>query len=246
MPQATFDPARLLDLFARVARDGSIVINFTDSDSLSFDISIYEFQFFVKDYDQSSIKRIDLSESNGITNTGTSLEIELTEEITTLRDRVYYYELINLTINKTWLCGNFTLHNGKFDGVNSNNSVIIAENGESITIQINEVGEISNSVYQVTTTATLTPNISLYNSFEITAQDGALTIANPTGTIGNFDGFVIRVTDDGTGRAITYGNGYRAFGSALPTTTTAGKTLYLICIYNATDDVYDTASREEV
>jgi len=70
-----------------------------------------------------------------------------------------------------------------------------------------------------------------------------LFIDNPTGAIGNFEGFIIRVT--GTG-ALTYGNKIRAFGAALPTALTSGKTLYFILIYNSTDDVYDTASREEV
>lgn len=101
-------------------------------------------------------------------------------------------------------------------------------------------------IISTASTATLTPNISLYDSFEITAQNGALLIANPTGAISNFEGFVIRVTDNGTSRALSYGNKYRAFGAALPTATTINKTLYLICIYNSTDDLYDVATREEL
>lgn len=101
-------------------------------------------------------------------------------------------------------------------------------------------------VISTASTATLTPDISLYDSFEVTAQAAGITIANPTGSIGNFDGFIIRLTDNGTSRSIGYGAKYRAFGAALPTATTIGKTIYLICIYNSNDDVYDTASREEV
>lgn len=98
-------------------------------------------------------------------------------------------------------------------------------------------------VSSVASTATLTPDLTLYDCSEVTAQNGALLIANPTGSISNFDGHMIRVT--GTG-ALTYGNKIRAFGTALPTALTSGKTLYFILIYNSTDDVYDTASREEV
>lgn len=106
--------------------------------------------------------------------------------------------------------------------------------------------ESDSRVITVASTATLTPNLNLADSFQVTAQASALLIDNPIGSISNFNGFLIRVHDNGAGRALTYGNKYRAFGASLPTTTTSGKTLYLICIYNATDDVYDTASREEV
>ena len=101
-------------------------------------------------------------------------------------------------------------------------------------------------VISTASTATLTPDLALYNSFEVTAQAAGIAVANPTGSIANFEGFIIRITDDGTARAVSYGDKYRAFGTALPTATNIGKTIYLICIYNSTDDVYDTASREEV
>ncbi len=124
-------------------------------------------------------------------------------------------------------------------------TINITETPEEVTITVIEGTDIPR-VFQTASTATLTPNISSYDAFEITAQAAAILIANPTGGIGNFEGFVIRLTDNGTSRAISYGNKYRAFGAALPTATTIGKTVYLICIYNSTDDVYDTASREEV
>jgi hypothetical protein len=110
----------------------------------------------------------------------------------------------------------------------------------------NYVNTVDSRISQTTSTATLTPDLNLFDAFEITAQAAGLLIANPTGTVRNFDGFIIRVTDNGTARALSYGANYRAFGAALPTTTTIGKTIYLICIYNSTDNLYDTASREEV
>jgi hypothetical protein len=106
--------------------------------------------------------------------------------------------------------------------------------------------ESDSRVLSAASTATLTPNIALYDSFELTAQAEALTIANPTGTIANFNGFIIRVTDNGTARALTFDTKYRAFGSALPTTTVINKTLYIVCLYNSTDDKYDTVTREEI
>lgn len=97
-------------------------------------------------------------------------------------------------------------------------------------------------VYSVTSITTLTPDIDTYDLFEITAQAAGITIANPTGTPSNGNGFVIRLTDNGTARAITFGAMYRAFGSALPTTTTINKTMYIPVVYNSTDLKYDVFS----
>ncbi len=142
-----------------------------------------------------------------------------------------------------WTSSNPTLAQGEI-GIELVTNRIKIGNGSTAwnTLKYQSDARVSSTA----STATLTPDLSLYDSFEVTAQAAAILIANPTGSIGNFEGFVIRLTDNGTSRAISYGNKYRAFGSALPTATTIGKTIYLICIYNSTDDVYDTASREEV
>ena len=88
------------------------------------------------------------------------------------------------------------------------------------------------SVQTVVSTATLTPTSS-DDLVEVTAQAEALAIANPTGTYVNGQNFLIRITDDGTIRAITYGDKYIAFGSALPTATVVGKTILIGCTYNS-------------
>ena len=50
---------------------------------------------------------------------------------------------------------------------------------------------------------------------------------------------MIRIKDNGTARALTFGTKYRGIGITLPTTTVASKTMYLGMIYNATDDKWD-------
>ena len=50
---------------------------------------------------------------------------------------------------------------------------------------------------------------------------------------------IIRIKDNGTARALTYGSEYRALGVALPTTTVINKTLYMGLIYNSTDTKWD-------
>lgn len=109
----------------------------------------------------------------------------------------------------------------------------------------NYTGSSSISVTTTSSTTSLTPDLTLYSAFEITAQAASITINNATGA-SNFSIFMIRITDNGTGRLITFGAKYRGFGATLPTTTTANKTMYITCIYNSTDDLFDVTYQEEV
>jgi hypothetical protein len=93
----------------------------------------------------------------------------------------------------------------------------------------------------IASTATATPTFN-DDFVEITAQAAALNFANPTGTAVNMWGIVIRVKDDGTARALTYGTQYRAVGTALPTTTVAGKTTVLGMIFNSALTKWDVVT----
>ena len=57
-------------------------------------------------------------------------------------------------------------------------------------------------------TATLTADIDTYNIYSVSAQAAGITIADPTGTPNDGDIIVIRLKDDGTTRAITYGSAW--------------------------------------
>jgi hypothetical protein len=93
-------------------------------------------------------------------------------------------------------------------------------------------------VQSVTSNATVTPT-STNDLVKITAQAAGLTLANPTGTFAEGQALIIRIKDDGTARAITYGSDYRAIGVTLPTTTVLSKTTYLGIIFNDTDTKWD-------
>ena len=98
-----------------------------------------------------------------------------------------------------------------------------------------------------TTTTSLIPNIDLYKQEIVTDLATALTIAAPTGTPSTGMKLVIRLTDNGTDRALTWNVIYRAIGITLPTTTTANKILYVGCIYNESASKWDVvAIKEEV
>ena len=91
---------------------------------------------------------------------------------------------------------------------------------------------ITSRVETQVTTATLVPASNNYDQFCITAQSTPLAIGNPTGTPTDGQKIILRIKDDGTARALTWGADYRAIGVVLPTATTASKVSYIGCIYN--------------
>ncbi len=95
------------------------------------------------------------------------------------------------------------------------------------------------NVQSVTSSATVTPTFS-NDLVKVTAQAAALTLANPSGTAVDGWGMVVRIKDNGTARAISYGSQYRAAdGVTLPTTTVIGKTHYLSMVWNVEDTKMD-------
>jgi hypothetical protein len=91
-------------------------------------------------------------------------------------------------------------------------------------------------------TATLTPDISAFDQYNLTAQDQALTVAAPTGTPVDGNKLILRILDNGTARAITWNATYTVIGTTLPTTTTANKMVYVGCIYNITNTRWDVVA----
>lgn len=97
---------------------------------------------------------------------------------------------------------------------------------------------LSPSIQTVTSAATVTPTVA-NDCVEITAQAAALTIANPASTPINRHTLLFYILDNGTARAITWGSQYRGIGGTLPSTTTAGKRMYMTAVWNNTDSKYD-------
>jgi hypothetical protein len=92
---------------------------------------------------------------------------------------------------------------------------------------------INPRVYSTTSTSSLTPDANSYDRIDITALANALTINNPSGTPVNFQQLIIRIKDNGTAQTISWGSAYESVGATLPTTTTAGKWVYIGLIYNS-------------
>lgn len=101
-------------------------------------------------------------------------------------------------------------------------------------------------VRQIASNATWSPNADTDDDYIITAQAVAVTtISNPSGTPKHGQRLTIRVKDNGTARALTWsGTQWRASSDLpLPTTTTAGKTMYLGFAYDLTDTKWDLVAK---
>jgi hypothetical protein len=85
----------------------------------------------------------------------------------------------------------------------------------------------------LTSTATLTPDVSAVDITGVNAQAVTLTVAAPTGTPVNGQKLLLRFLDNGTSRTINWNGTYTAIGVTLPTATTVNKTTYVGCVYNA-------------
>jgi hypothetical protein len=91
-------------------------------------------------------------------------------------------------------------------------------------------------------TATLTPDISANDQYNLTAQAVGLTVAAPTGTPVDGNRLIIRILDNGTAQTISWNATYTVIGVTLPTTTTANKMVYVGCIYNSTNTRWDVVA----
>lgn len=91
-----------------------------------------------------------------------------------------------------------------------------------------------------TSSATPTPTgDSRENDYYVTALATGATFGAPSGTPANGNKLLIRVKDNGSAQTLAYNAIYRAIGFTLPTTTTAGKTMYLGGKYNSADSKWD-------
>jgi hypothetical protein len=85
----------------------------------------------------------------------------------------------------------------------------------------------------------ISPDLTSSDCYIRTAQAAAIAINNPTGSPAQGEKMTIRLKDNGTARAISWGSQYRALEFPLPATTVLGKTLYMGFAFNSTDTKWD-------
>lgn len=91
---------------------------------------------------------------------------------------------------------------------------------------------ITKRVQTVVTDSGVTPDADDDDIVDITALAEPVGIANPSGTPTNGQVLLIRILDDGTSRAITWGSDYAACGTTLPTETLPDKHLVCLFVFN--------------
>lgn len=100
----------------------------------------------------------------------------------------------------------------------------------------NEIDELSTVITTIASSATPTPaRASTRTVLKITAQAADFQLQNPTGTPVEGDLLKVEVTDDGTGRAITYDTGYADGTAERATSTTASTRLMQIFEYDGSN-----------
>jgi hypothetical protein len=98
---------------------------------------------------------------------------------------------------------------------------------------------IDPRVSSTTSTASITPDISAFDQYCVTAQAATLTINAPTGTPVDGNKLTFRILDNGTSRTLSWNATFTAIGVTIPTATTANKTTYVGCVYNANNARWD-------
>jgi len=98
-------------------------------------------------------------------------------------------------------------------------------------------------VRTTTEASSATPTINTDNTdiHTITALAEAITsmTTNLSGTPVNGQKLIVRIKDNGTARALSFGASFASMGATLPTTTILGKYLYIGFIFNSTTSKWD-------
>ena len=96
-------------------------------------------------------------------------------------------------------------------------------------------------VNSITSASTITP-VGASSQYEVTALAVGATIAAPSGSPVDAQQLVLRIADNGSSQSLTWDPIYRVVGTTLPTTTVAGKDLYVGCIYNTQRTTWDVVA----
>jgi hypothetical protein len=122
---------------------------------------------------------------------------------------------------------------------NVDNTSVATQNAATATLTNKR---ITPRVTSTASSATPTPSYDTDDMYVLTALAANAAFAAPTGTPAEGQSLQIRIKDNGSARTLTWNATYRPVGVALPTTTVAGKVMYVGCKYNAAETVLDVVA----
>jgi len=201
------------------------IVDDTGSDEIDIDVVTANLGLTKSDVGLANVDNT--SDANKPVSTATQTALDGKENTITAGTTAQYYRG-----DKTWQ----TLDKTAVGLANVDNTSDATKNSAAVTLTNKR---ITKRVDSVASASTYTFNADNYDAAKITAQAAGLTIANPSGTPTAMQSMVLRVKDNGTARAISYGSQWRAIGVTLPTTTVISKTLYLGAMWNSDDSTWD-------
>lgn len=141
MAAISFDPARKLTLYFRVARDGSKTFSFVDANGTAKDVSGYSFAFSFKYRASDSSNVFSIANGDLTRHSTDKITIPVSSTLTNVAPQEYYWQMdVTLPDTKvhTWLTGSAKFHNGEFDGITESSTITVDESGSAVTIAISD------------------------------------------------------------------------------------------------------------
>jgi hypothetical protein len=123
------------------------------------------------------------------------------------------------------------------NAVNTSGGLVTTNGAATLTTK-----RVDPRVVSAASASTLTPDISSADQYAYTALAANLTINSPTGTPVDGNRLLFRILDNGVSRTLTWNATYTPIGVTLPAATTANKTTYVGCIYNAANTRWDAVA----
>jgi len=141
---ARFDPSIVVDVQFRVARDGSIVFEFYDSDGNAEDMYETEWEFILKK--QAGVTANVLRLTTGLGNISVSgdndekVTITLTAALSNIPAFNYYYELYRPDLKKTWFTGTCFVSNGAYNASVNQDFVTTSTDEQVVRVALSSSG----------------------------------------------------------------------------------------------------------
>jgi hypothetical protein len=119
--------------------------------------------------------------------------------------------------------------------------ILVTDSAAGVAPDLSTYAKIDPRVLTITSSATPTIDVSLYDIVNITALATNITsmTSGLSGVNGNFKSLIINIKDNGVARTITWGSKFSSFFASLPTTTIIGKNLAVGFRYNASTGIYN-------